>query len=58
MTLLERPQCSDCSMAMITIAKSPDLQGHEHRVFECMRCGLVETTADIFDRYQHLRRSA
>lgn len=55
---LERPPCPDCGMAMITIARSEDREGHEHRVFECLRCGLVETTTDILDRQQELRRRA
>jgi hypothetical protein len=58
MTLLERPPCPECGMAMLTIAKSVDCDGHEHRVFECLRCGMVETTTDVFDRYQHLQRRA
>jgi hypothetical protein len=42
-----RPPCPDCDMAMITVASSTDRAGHEHRGFECLRCGMVETTADI-----------
>jgi hypothetical protein len=57
MDILQRPPCSDCDMA-ITTASSQDRDGHEHRVFECLRCGMVETTVDIFDRYQHLQRRA
>jgi hypothetical protein len=45
-------------MAMITIAKSDDRAGGEHRVFECLRCGLVETTTDQSDRDQELAQRA
>lgn len=43
---------------MITTARSEDRAGNEHCVFECLRCGLVETTADQFEREQQVRRSA
>jgi hypothetical protein len=38
----DRPECPECSMAMITTAKSWDAADNEHRVFECLRCGDVE----------------
>lgn len=42
-------------MAMITTAKVPEPAGSIHQVFECLRCGLVETTTDQRDREQELR---
>lgn len=50
MQMLERPPCPECGMAMITIARSADRTGNEHRVFECLRCSYVETTQDQTDR--------
>jgi len=37
-------------MAMITTEKSLDRTGNEHCVFECLRCGYVETTIDQLER--------
>lgn len=58
MRALERPPCPECGMAMITIARSSDRAGNEHRVFECLRCDYVETSQDQADRYAQFRRSA
>ncbi len=55
---LDRPPCPDCGMALITVAKSADCAGNAHRVFECLRCGLVETTTDQSDREQELQQRA
>lgn len=45
-------------MALITVARSEDRAGNEHRVFECLRCGLVETTTDQLDRAEELQKRA
>jgi hypothetical protein len=58
MQILERPPCPECSMAMITIARSVDRAGKEHRVFECLRCSHVETSQDQADRQVRFRRTA
>ena len=58
MQILERPPCPECGMAMITIARSMDRVGHEHQVFECLRCSYVETSRDHADRRLKFRRTA
>jgi hypothetical protein len=45
-------------MAMITISRTDDRAGGEHRVYECLRCGLVETTTDQSDRELEFRQQA
>jgi hypothetical protein len=45
-------------MAMITIARSGDGTGSEHRVLECLRCNYVETSQDQVDRALRVKRIA
>jgi DNA-directed RNA polymerase subunit M/transcription elongation factor TFIIS len=58
MRVLERPPCPECGMAMITIARSGDGTGSEHRVLECLRCNYVETSQDQVDRARRVKHIA
>jgi hypothetical protein len=39
-----RPDCANCGMAMIAIAGFSPLT-QEQKIFECLRCGLVDPPA-------------
>ena len=37
--VINRPECSDCSMRMTLARIEPDKPDHEVHTFECLRCG-------------------
>jgi hypothetical protein len=38
-----RPRCVKCQKRMVTTDVSPGPEGFEHRTFECLKCGHVDS---------------
>jgi hypothetical protein len=43
LTPIERPRCGRCGTRMLLARITPQQNGSEQRMFECTKCGFIET---------------